>query len=87
MFFMCDFYKKQERNHLKIYFFAKKSHFVSGLFLHPNGLFCVYYLGVYMCSGLLMLLILISVSTTLKPYLIIMTSEKLMSTLLTKKIQ
>lgn len=38
-----------------------------------------------MCSGLLMLLkMLFSVSTTLKPYLFIMTSEKLMSRLLIK---
>ena len=35
--------------------FKKKSHSLSGLFLHPNGLFCVYYLGVYMCSGLLLM--------------------------------
>ncbi len=33
-------------------FTQKKATTVSGLFLHPNGLFCVYYLGVYMCSGL-----------------------------------
>ena len=33
-------------------FTQKKATTLSGLFLHPNGLFCVYYLGVYMCSGL-----------------------------------
>ena len=33
-------------------FTQKKATTASGLFLHPNGLFCVYYLGVYMCSGL-----------------------------------
>lgn len=41
-----------------------------GRFLHPNGLFSVYYLGVYMFLGLMNLFIF-SVSTTLKSYSII----------------
>ena len=47
-------------------------------FLHPNGLFSVYYLGVYMIFGVIVFL-LFSVSTTLKVCTTIITHKNLLS--------
>lgn len=46
-------------------------------FLHPNGLFSVYYLGVYMIFGVYILLF--SVSATLKVCIYIIAHKNLMS--------
>ena len=47
-------------------------------FLHPNGLFSVYYLGVYMIFGVYCVL-LFSVSTTLKVCIYIIAHKKIKS--------
>ena len=63
---------------------CKKNHSVcvssGSCFLHPNGLFSVYYLGVYMILGLLVLLF--SVSATLKVCTIIIAHKNLKSSIL-----
>ena len=70
--------------HQIVYFGAKKNHSVcvssGSCFLHPNGLFSVYYLGVYMILGLLVLLF--SVSATLKVCTIIIAHKNLKSSIL-----
>lgn len=47
-------------------------------FLHPNGLFSVYYLGVYMILGFVVFL-LFSVSATLKVYIYIIANKNFKS--------
>ena len=45
-------------------------------FLHPNGLFSVYYLGVYMIFGVISVLFIFSVSATLKVCIYIIAHKK-----------